>query len=119
MTPEEVAKAIEKATHGTYVGDYAFRTLMGWVNEYDEEGRLVTADPNYTTSSIIIEGKKYVVVKVGWIVYIFKPEYPDASYTWCWKDDLDNYLLIKLDTTPDYVKAYRERKKERLLKKDE
>ena len=111
MTPEEVAKAIERATDGTFVGDYAERTLLGWTNEYDEQGRLVTADPNYITSRINIAGTNYTVTKVRWDVYIWKPEYPDATYTWCWKDDKEKYILYHLDIMPDYVKEYKERKK--------
>ena len=111
MTTEEIVKAIEKATNGTFVPDCHTSTLMGGgPNEYDEEGRLVSVDPNYKDGSINICGTIYNITKVRWHVYIWKPEYPNASYTWCWKDDRDKYLLTHFSTKPDYVQAYEDKK---------
>lgn len=104
MTPKEIAKAIENATNGTFIGKYAEHTLLGWMEVYDEQGRLVTTNPNYITSRINIAGTQYTVTKVGWMVYIWKPEYKDATYTWRWKEDRDKYVLYSIDTKPDYVK---------------
>ena len=111
MTTEEIVKAIEKATNGTFMSDCHTSTLMGGgPNEYDEEGRLVSVDHNYKDGSINICGTTYNITKVGWHVYIWKPEYPNASYTWCWKDDRDKYLLTHFSTKPDYVQAYEDKK---------
>ena len=111
MTTEEIVKAIEKATNGTFMPVHHSSTLMGGgPDEYDEEGRLVSVDPNYKDGSINICGTTYNITKVGWNVYIWKPEYPNASYTWCWKDDRDKYLLTHFSTKPDYVQAYEDKK---------
>ena len=111
MTTEQIVKAIEKATNGTFMSDCHTSTLMGGgPDEYDEEGRLVSVDPNYKDGSINICGTTYKITKVGWDVYIWKPEYPNASYTWCWKDDRDEYLLTHFSTKPDYVQAYEDKK---------
>ena len=112
MTAEEIVKAIEKATNGTFMPVHHSSTLMGsGPDEYDEEGRLVSVDPNYKEGSINICGTTYKITKVGWDVYIWKPEYQkNARYTWCWKDDRDEYLLIHFSTKPDYVQAYEDKK---------
>jgi hypothetical protein len=111
MTTEEIVKAIDKATNGTFIPDRHTSTLMdGRPDVYDEEGRLVSVDPNYKDGSINICGTTYKITKVGWNVYIWKPEYPDACYTWCWKDDRDEYLLTHFSTKPDYVQAYEDKK---------
>ena len=111
MTTEEIEKAIEKETHGAYMPKYYLYTLMGGgPDEYDEEGRLVSVDPNYKDGSINICGTTYNITKVKWDVYIWKPEYQNACYTWCWKDDRDKYLLAHVSTRPDYVQAYEDKK---------
>ena len=111
MTTKEIVKAIEKATNGTFMSNCHTSTLMGGgPDEYDEEGRLVSVNPNYKDGSINICGTTYKITKVGWDVYIWKPEYQDARYTWCWKDDRDKYLLTHFSTKPDYVQAYEDKK---------
>ena len=111
MTTEEIVKAIEKATNGTFMPVHHSSTLMGGgPDEYDEEGRLVSVDPNYKDGSINICGTTYNITKVKWDVYIWKPEYQNACYTWCWKDDRDKYLLAHFSTKPDYVQTYEDKK---------
>ncbi len=105
-----VVEAIGTATNGEYIAKNYSTTLMGGFDEYDEKGRKVSVDPNYKSGSINICGKTYPLVRVGWNVYIWKPEYPDATYTWVWKEDRDKYLFAKISLMPDYVRRYEERK---------
>lgn len=108
---ERIVRAIGKATGGEFFMDSFGSTMMGGGPDvYDEEGRLVSVDPNWKFGKINIEGTTYPVVRKGWHVWIFKPEYPDATYTWCWKEDRDKYVLTDFSIEPDYVVAYRERK---------
>ena len=106
----EVVRAIGNATNGEYIAKNSFVTLMGGFDEYDEKGRKVSVDPNYFSGSLNICGKTYPLVRVGWEVYIWKPEYPDATYTWVWREDRDRYLFAKISLMPDYVRRYKERK---------
>ena len=118
MTTEEIVKAIEKATNGTFIPPCHSSTLMGGgPDEYDEEGRLVTVDSNYKHGVINICGTSYSVTRVGWDVFIWKPEYQNASYTWVWKENRDEYLLSHFNIMPDYVKVYKEKKEARLLQR--
>ena len=114
MTNEEIINAIKIATNGTFIGEGCSSTLMGWTNIYDEQGRLVTCDPNYKESEINICGKNYKIIKKKWNVYIFKPEYfKDVHYTTVMagrgSNEFDEMLIAKLDLTPDYVKEYWEK----------
>ena len=116
MTKEEIVAAIGNATNGTYIPTNHTFTLMGGIEEYDEQGRIVSVDPNYKHGTVNICGTEYAVTRVGWNVYIWKPEYAGkASYTWVWLDDRDNYLLDTLDLMPDYVREYKARKAEKEL----
>lgn len=116
MTTEDIVKAIEKATNGTFIPPRHTSTLMGGgPDEYDEEGRLVSVNPNYKHGTINICGTEYPVTRVRWNVFIWKPEYPDADYTWCWKEDRDDYLLTHFSIKPDYVQAYEDKKAAALL----
>ena len=84
---------------------------MGWSKIYDEEGRLLTADPNYMDSSININGTEYSLTRKGWWAYIWKPESKGKYMLLLDKNNLDGSLLAKVDLRPDYVKEY-EKKKE-------
>ena len=112
MTTEEIIIAIENATNKTFISGMASRTCMGWEQEYDNKGRPLRADPNYTSSKIKIDGVTYALVRKGWKAYVFKPEYPDANYLWLWKENRDNYLLAEIDQTPAYVKEYYQKKED-------
>ena len=87
-------------------------------DEYDEKGRKVSADPNYKSGKINVCGKTYPLVRKGWDVYIWKPEYQDATYTWTWKKDCDKYLFAKISLMPDYVRRYKERKENEILERN-
>lgn len=111
----EIVEAIGIATNGEYVAENYSTTLMGSIDEYDEKGRKVSEDPNYKSGRINICGKTYPLVRVGWDVFIWKPEYPNATYTWVWKEDRDKYLFAKISLMPDYVRRYEERKENEIL----
>ena len=114
LTTEEIVKAIGNATDGTYIPMGHISTLMGGFDEYDEQGRLVSVDPNYKHGVINICGTDYAVTRVGWDVYIWKPEYASkSSYTWVWLDDREKYLLTTVDLMPDYVREYKEKQRQK------
>lgn len=108
MTDNEIIEAIRKATNDTFVGEYCESTCMGWVTKYDDQGRLLTTDPNYKTSYIYIYDNKYKVIRRGWFVWIIKSEYENKvnylNVYSCPKEYLvsNNYI----DLRPDYVKEY-------------
>lgn len=89
MTPENLVKAIERATDGTYVLN-GYTTAMHWVPKFDELGRIITANPNITTSFINIDNKNYMIKKCGWNVAIY--------------EDDQSTLVTTVDLTPDYLK---------------
>lgn len=105
MTIEELKEALYNATNGTYIMP-GTTTLMGYIKEYDEQGREVSVDPNYLDYDINICGTNYMITKHKWRVYVWKPEFRKANYTWCWKDNVEEYVLTIIDTKPDYVKEY-------------
>lgn len=108
---KEIVEAIKVATNGTYHSKNVWTTLMGWIDEYDSKGRLVTADPNWKDSDIIINHETYHVTSHRWMVYIWKPEYSKiASYTRLWGEQrqkiVEDVMVAIIDTEPDYVKEY-------------
>ena len=105
MTIEELKEALYNATNGTYIMP-GTTTLMGYIKEYDEKGREVSVNPNYLDYEINICGTNYKITKHKWDVYVWKPEFRKADYTWCWKDNVEEYVLTIIDTKPDYVKEY-------------
>lgn len=117
MTTEEIVEAIRNASNGTFIGEYCSSTLMGWTNEYDELGRLVTCDPNYKDSIFTICGRDYHVTRHGWYVVIWKGK---GGYCRLLNrvKPIDS-ILVEIDLTPDYVKKYRNKKLEELLSKCE
>ena len=106
----KLIETIRTATNGTFIGSGVISTLMGWFDEYDEQGRLVTCDPNYKDSTVTIDGTTYRITRVGWYAYIWKPEYEKACYTWCWLPNRETYMISKVDLRPDYVKEWQEKK---------
>jgi hypothetical protein len=111
MDNEKIIEAIRKATNGEFVGDCCMSTLMGWINQYDEQGRLLTADPNYRDSEVNINGATYKITRNGWYAYIWNPKYEKACYTWCWMPNRSEYLIGEVDLRPDYVKEWQEKQK--------
>ena len=114
----DVVVAMGIITNGEYVAKNYSTTMMCSGDEYDEKGRKVSADPNYKSGRINVYGKTYPLVRVGWDVYIWKPEYQDATYTWTWKKDCDKYLFAKISLMPDYVRRYKERKENERLERN-
>ena len=88
MDPEKLLNAIEKATNGTYLAPYYTSTLLGWIPEFDEEGRPANCDPNWKTGDIIIAGETYSITKKGWKVTIKK----------------GGNIVAERDLTPDYLR---------------
>ena len=112
MDNEKIIEAIRTATNGTFIGSGGIRTLMAWIDQYDDQGRIVTADPNYTDTIVNIDGTTYKITRVGWYAYVWKPEYEKACYTWCWMPNRDEYLIGgEIDLRPDYVKEWQEKQK--------
>ena len=114
----DVVVAMGIITNGEYVAKNYSTTIMYSGDEYDEKGRKVSADPNYKSGRINVCGKTYPLVRKGWDVYIWKPEYQDATYTWTWKKDCDKYLFAKISLMPDYVRRYKERKENERLERN-
>ena len=114
----DVVVAMGIITNGEYVAKNYSTTMMYSGDEYDEKGRKVSADPNYKSGRINVCGKTYPLVRKGWDVYIWKPEYQDATYTWTWKKDCDKYLFAKISLMPDYVRRYKERKENEKLERN-
>ena len=67
-------------------------TLMGWVLQYDEQGRPLNADPNSVTTSYICNscGTEYKVVTRGWVRKVY----------------MGDELVLEEDNTPDYVREF-------------
>ena len=114
----DVVVAMGIITNGEYVAKNYSTTMMYSGDEYDEKGRKVSADPNYKSGRINVCGKTYPLVRKGWDVYIWKPEYQDATYTWTWKKDCDKYLFAKISLMPDYVRIYEERKENEIFERN-
>lgn len=113
---KEIVEAIKVATNGTYHSKNVWTTLMGWIDEYDSKGRLVTADPNWRDSEIIINHKIYHITRHKWMIYIWKPEYSEiASYTRLLgvqrQNKVEDVMIAIIDTESDYVKEYWKQKK--------
>ena len=109
MNKEQIVEAIRFATGGTFVGNGGTKTCMGWIPDYDSQGRPLNCDPNYIDSRIRIEGQYYYITRKGWHVYIWNQP---CSYCSVWSEYRDKYILAEVDLTPDYVKEYYDKKKE-------
>lgn len=104
----KIVEAIRTATKGEFICGPYTTTLMGHIDQYDEQGRILTADPNYKDSSINICGEVYPLTRVGWWAYVWLPQ-SNARYTSCWSNFRDKRLLAEVDLRPDYVKEYEEK----------
>ncbi len=103
MEKQQIVEAIRLATNGTFVGRNGIRTCMGWIPEYDRQGRPLNCDPNYIDSIVCIEGQDYYMTRVRWHVYIWNQR---CLRTTVWAKDRDRYILAEVDLTPDYVKEF-------------
>lgn len=112
MDNEKIIEAIRTATNGTFIGGGGMRTLMGWIDKYDDQGRILTADPNYKDSEVNIDGTTYRITRTGWYAYVWNPKYENTCYTWCWLPNRDEFLIGgEIDLRPDYVKEWQEKQK--------
>ena len=112
MTDQEMIEAIRKATNGEFVGSGGLSTLMGWIDKYDEQGRLLTANPNYRNSEVTIGDTTYKITRVGWYACVWNPKYEKACYTWWWLKNREDYMIgCEIDLRPDYVKEWQEKRK--------
>lgn len=107
MTTVQIVEAIRGATNGTFIGRYGTMTLMGWIPEFDSQGRPLNCDPNYIDSSVRIEDKEYFITRKGWHVFIWNQR---CCRTACWREDKEKFILAEVDLTPDYVKEYYNKK---------
>jgi hypothetical protein len=95
MNTEQLINAVRNATGGTFLPEFGTTTLLGWMQEYDELGRPLFADPNTTTGDIRIAGKTYILSKSGWWAHIKDPE---------------TNTTIDVDLRPDYIKELDEKR---------
>ena len=103
LTAEEITEALRNITGGSFEMP-GNTTLIGWIPQYDKQGRPLNTDPNYKDYSVNIEGTDYNVTKHGWHVYVWKPEFTQAQYTYLWTQDYMDHVLAHIDLTPDYLK---------------
>ena len=97
MDKEQLINAVRNATHGSFIGPDGMVTCLGWTQEYDALGRPLRGDPNTHTSRIKIDGKFYILRTREFECKITDPE-------------TDEELAV-VDFTPDYIKEYREKRK--------
>lgn len=99
-----ILKTIQKLTDNFEKG-FTCSTLMGWIPNYDKEGRPLNCDPNFRDGTIIIEDTQYWFVRRRWRIRLWdrKADYMDFMNN---KED----YIEELDITPDYVKEYNEKK---------
>lgn len=114
MDKDKIIELLKSKTNNFTTG-FTSTTCMGWVQEYDEEGRPLLYDPNYKDGSVTISGRDYYFTRHGWYVYIWKDK---GSYTMTWSDRCNDFLLTKLDLSPDYVKEFRRSKVPRNVKEE-
>ena len=95
-----ISEALKKITSNFEKG-FNSSTLLGWKPNYDEQGRMLNADPNYRSGQAKIEGETYWFVRKGWKVRIWDKQ---ARYT----DFMSNKqnFIEEIDLTPDYVLEY-------------
>lgn len=102
MDKEQLINAVKNATNGTYIADNGRVTCLGWIQEYDALGRPLHGDPNIHTGQIRIDGKDYRL---------------RTSDFHCTIEDFETgETLAEVDFTPDYIKEYWEKKKEKTRK---
>ena len=107
---QKIVEAIRKITNGEFIGKHHSSTLIGWIENYDEQGRILNADPNYKDSRITVLNETYPITRAGWYAYIWVPN-SNCGYTTCWSECREKFLFSLVDLRPDYVKIYDENKK--------
>ena len=88
MDTEKLLQAIERATGGSFIPERYSSTCLGWLQNYDEEGRPLNCDPNIKTGEITIGGETYTLSRAGWHVSVKK----------------NGKIITTKDLTPDYLK---------------
>lgn len=95
-----ILNTIAKLTNNFQTG-FQESTLMGWIENYDEQGRLLTADPNYRVGHIFIKDIEYTFIRKGWLVKLYIGR---QSYTVAMSGK--KTPIETIDLKPDYVKEY-------------
>lgn len=103
MDKEQIVEAIRRATNGTFIGTRYGSTGLNWTPKYDCMGRPLNCDPNYIDSTVIIDEKYYFITRIGWEAIIWNQA---CNYTTYWKKDRDDFILARVDLTPEHVKEY-------------
>ena len=98
MKTEELISALKKITNN-FETAFDVSTLLGWTEEYDKEGRLITPNPNYRSGMAIIDGKRYYFTRHKWTVRIWDRE---ADYMDFMNQKTD--FIAEVDLTPKYLK---------------
>lgn len=62
-----ILELIRNITNNFDENTFKETTLMGWVPQFDTQGRPLNADPNYLSGSIDIDGQTYYYIKRGLI----------------------------------------------------
>lgn len=88
---QKIVEAIRKITNGEFIGEHHSSTLMGWIENYDEQGRILNADPNYKDSRVTVLNE---TSRAGWYIYIWMPN-SNCGYTRCWSEYREkNFFLL-------------------------
>lgn len=98
-----ILELIRNITNNFSGNTFKGSTLMGWVPRFDDQGRPLNADPNYLSGDIDIDGQTYYYIKKGWIVKLWDKPINYLQF------DRHDYIEM-LDSTPDYVKEYYQKK---------
>jgi hypothetical protein len=95
---KELEQTLRKITND-FTTHITSSTCMGWSLIYDEEGRLISGNPNYQNGKVNINGKEFFFVKRMWTVWVFdKP----ANYHFVMNKSDEHIFTV--DITPSYLK---------------
>lgn len=92
-----ISEALKKITQNFTKGFYQ-STFLGWIPNYDNQGRPLNCDPNYKDGTATIEGKTYWFTRHGWKVRVWDRM---AMYTDFMSNKND--FIEEIDLTPDYI----------------
>lgn len=97
----EIAEVVEilKVITKNFEQGFNSSTLLGWQQNYDEQGRELRADPNYKSGHAVLFSKNFFFVRKEWTVRIWDRP---ARYL-----DFMNHaedFIAEVDLTPDYLK---------------
>lgn len=101
--PDEVKRVehILRFRFNNFKTEFNESTLMGYIREFDAEGRPLRPDPNWQTDYCLIGEDRFTIIKQAWNVYIFKRV---ARYNELMGGNIPEDIFLQLDITPDYIK---------------